>query len=768
MSYIVTDRPDFKQQASELGDAMLIPAVDRGELARFIDALFRYADPVSFVSLRTFRDDISEAWRRDLWRIVPAGDQCALVDAADELATAAANADVKVVFCPPICTFITESGADTANVADGLVLTVECDENAAAARETLEDILGPATVIVASGGRDANGEAKLHLHWRLGKVARDNRHADLKELRSLACKLVGADHSGVPLVHPLRWPGSWHRKGEPVMAKIVELNDCAEIDLDVTLAKLRARCPEDNVRHNGNGDGTAPIEDIRSAFATMTNEDLPWEDWNRLGMAGWRASEGSEEGFEAFNGWSRKSTKYDAAETRARWDHFPHSPPNQIGAGTLFHLAREADPGWRPPSLTAQTAAETFKGYVEAEMAKSRVVAEEKSDEHAPRQLVMQDADFDVDDGPVNLGKLLARPFPTLLELVPDWIEANINTFLEGPAQSMKSLSALQDAICISAKHPVFDRKVIKTRALYLSYEEPADEIQRRAEKIRSRIDIDVSGVQIWDLKTHPRAILQVKANGDVWLTRFGSRFLAHLAARKDEGTLVVFDGIIDAITFEGSTRNSDVVAGQVIREIDRWCIEYNFTALSILHPSRAGEREGGGSYAYAWTSKPRALHTFKRLRIDGGAVNEHTPPQHTMVRRTVKKRSHGAFGHWQDLRYERGTAMPLDVGSLTMSPEDAAVKVVSDITNGDRINRYRKLGGAKLSNDHWLAKAFGRLIGTKGTVEGLMAALDSAQKDGRLVYEGHTGGRKQRAAGYAIAPDEEAGEKSEVEEEIF
>jgi len=192
MSYIVTDRPDFKQQASELGDAMLIPAVDRGELARFIDALFRYADPVSFVSLRTFRDDISEAWRRDLWRIVPAGDQCALVDAADELATAAANADEKVVFCPPICTFITESGADTANVADGLVLTVECDENAAAARETLEDILGPATVIVASGGRDANGEAKLHLHWRLGKVARDNRHADLKELRSLACKLVGA------------------------------------------------------------------------------------------------------------------------------------------------------------------------------------------------------------------------------------------------------------------------------------------------------------------------------------------------------------------------------------------------------------------------------------------------------------------------------------------------------------------------------------------------------------------------------------------------
>src|SRR6516162_664141 len=107
MSYIGTDPADFKQQASELGEAeaMLIRAVDRGELTRFIDALFRYADPASFVSLRTFRDDIGGSWRPDLWRMVPAGDRNAITDAAVELATAAANADEKVVFCPPVCTF---------------------------------------------------------------------------------------------------------------------------------------------------------------------------------------------------------------------------------------------------------------------------------------------------------------------------------------------------------------------------------------------------------------------------------------------------------------------------------------------------------------------------------------------------------------------------------------------------------------------------------------------------------------------------------------
>ena len=45
-------------------------------------------------------------------------------------------------------------------------------------------------------------------------------------------------------------------------------------------------------------------------------------------------------GFKAFNEWSRKWPEYDEADTRKAWDSFK---PHSIGAGTLFHLARNAD-----------------------------------------------------------------------------------------------------------------------------------------------------------------------------------------------------------------------------------------------------------------------------------------------------------------------------------------------------------------------------------------------------------------------------------------
>ena len=41
-------------------------------------------------------------------------------------------------------------------------------------------------------------------------------------------------------MHPIRWPGSVHRKGEPKLARIVELNEDAEIDLGDALEALEA------------------------------------------------------------------------------------------------------------------------------------------------------------------------------------------------------------------------------------------------------------------------------------------------------------------------------------------------------------------------------------------------------------------------------------------------------------------------------------------------------------------------------------------------
>jgi putative DNA primase/helicase len=70
-------------------------------------------------------------------------------------------------------------------------------------------------------------------------TATAEEHDRLKEARRLAAALTGSDATNVPLVHPIRWPGSWHRKGTPRMAHIVALNENAEVELSEALERLQ-------------------------------------------------------------------------------------------------------------------------------------------------------------------------------------------------------------------------------------------------------------------------------------------------------------------------------------------------------------------------------------------------------------------------------------------------------------------------------------------------------------------------------------------------
>ena len=215
--------------------------VDRAEIEKFVRALFRYADPGTFVQLRAFAGD--KPWKISAWRAVPINDREAVIDAAVCLAQQCADAVEKVTFCPPVATFIDASSAATRNLANGLVLLVECDSAAQAARETLELILGPATVVVESGGRYSTRIRRFRSStctgdWS-GRRGHPEEHERLREARNYACALVGADASGVPVVHPIRWPGSWHRKDKPRLARIAVLNETVEIDLDTALEQLQ-------------------------------------------------------------------------------------------------------------------------------------------------------------------------------------------------------------------------------------------------------------------------------------------------------------------------------------------------------------------------------------------------------------------------------------------------------------------------------------------------------------------------------------------------
>jgi hypothetical protein len=236
------DRNTAHRPNSGNADAGKVPNLkpDRKQIQTFFDALFRYATPGSYVSLRSFTDDDK------VFSITPVRltEDHALIDEAYSEAARAAQASKKVVFCPPVATYSGGENAKRVNVVDGVALSVELDAHPQAARRRLEGLLGSATVVVASGGMwldPATGELepKLHMHYRLTKPARGDEREFLGRARRLATEIVGGDTSNIPISHPIRWPGSWHRKDEPKLCRIDSLNADREIELADALEILR-------------------------------------------------------------------------------------------------------------------------------------------------------------------------------------------------------------------------------------------------------------------------------------------------------------------------------------------------------------------------------------------------------------------------------------------------------------------------------------------------------------------------------------------------
>jgi Bifunctional DNA primase/polymerase, N-terminal/Primase C terminal 2 (PriCT-2) len=97
------------------------------------------------------------------------------------------------------------------------------------------------------------------------------------------------------------------------------------------------------------------MNELTLAVAMIPNADISWDPdkntgtpgWNAIGMAIYDASDGSAEGFRLFDAFSQRSSKYNAKTTRDKWKAFHKCPPRKISAGTVFHLAKEAEPDWK-------------------------------------------------------------------------------------------------------------------------------------------------------------------------------------------------------------------------------------------------------------------------------------------------------------------------------------------------------------------------------------------------------------------------------------
>jgi hypothetical protein len=332
----------------DLRGQSLIP--DRDALAEFIKVTFLRADPAGIVSLRAFPNHKGKA----LFAEPIALNDSRLIDVVLERARQAAQWPSGAVFCPPICTFKDGKDAKETNIKEGVVLTVECDTAPIEAERILTELLGLPTATVVSGGICINPETgevekRLHLHWRLKVPTRTaEEHAKLKMARSLASKLVGGDSSSDTIVHPLRWPGSWHTKALPFLA-YVSVQSENEIDLDEALTLLRSVSATQEESRQADEQFTGdkpPREVLEDALDHIPNNNPDRHWW--LKICGACKDAFGEDGRDLWLKFSNKYEKSDPDEDARVWDTLGE---RRATYKTLIWEARKN--GWSMPDEEA-------------------------------------------------------------------------------------------------------------------------------------------------------------------------------------------------------------------------------------------------------------------------------------------------------------------------------------------------------------------------------------------------------------------------------
>lgn len=518
------------------------------QINKFLNTIFKHcALNEGYVALRAFAHESQQPTHQE-WRKF----DVSLPERVTTVATMVAHflqSEKSSVFCPPVCLFSLPTKAIEDNVLCAPAITVELDSNPTDALDTLRAILGEPTCIVASGGT-WEGQDKLHLHWRLERPATGPDLPMLKLVRRFAASIVKADMTAVPVVHPLRWPGSWHTKGEPRLCRIIggdEHRDVNLYDAYAQLSEIAAQMDIEGLSEEVNVEGFKTDDpwtaDALNAAAELIANESDWNGWNRLGMATYDASHGSEDGRAAFHTISAKHDKYDPGTTDARWDHYHRSPPTRTSAGTLIYEARKVDPDFHKrvgdPSI-----------YFETSPPSSENLSKSLSNKDAKPSNA--DKRFTFTSFSVAASTALqsaSRP------LVKGLLDQNAMSILYGESNTGKTFVAMDIAYCVARARPWSDMKVSGFPVLYVAAEGGAGARKRAAALAQRYGDAP-------DFHFLMEPINLLKADADLEPL---------LATIRDSGLvfgLIVIDTLSRAMS--GGNENDSSDMGAMVKHLDR------------------------------------------------------------------------------------------------------------------------------------------------------------------------------------------------------
>ena len=132
--------------------------------------------------------------------------------------------------------------------------------------------------------------------------------------------------------------------------------------------------------------------DVLKAMGFIKNEDLPWDEWIKPGMALYNACWASPAGRDAWIAFSKSCLKYDEKETLERWGHWGTSPAEYLDAKYIINRAKEF--GYEPEDdiadeLGCREHIETFnKKWAQIRVSKKSFIMEDRPQNDALYSLI--------------------------------------------------------------------------------------------------------------------------------------------------------------------------------------------------------------------------------------------------------------------------------------------------------------------------------------------------------------------------------------------
>lgn len=336
---------------------------------------------------------------------------------------------------------------------------------------------------------------------------------------------------------------------------------------------------------------------------------------------------------------------------------------------------------------------------------------------------------------PIRLGDISGDEHP-VETIVEGWVQKHKLNLLRGRGGSNKSRLALQWAMLIDAGQDKAGFRVQKATCLFLGYEDDTEEMKRRRNAIKRKLDLPPSGVLYFDMVDTENSplIVVTDLDGVAKSARWDDLEKRLLAIEGHK--FVVLDSTYDVIDFIGATKNSDNHVRTVIRMFDRLARATDSTFLCLWHPSRAGMSRGDeGGFATSWDNTPRNAVSIKPVQDEDNTFEL-----------VAEKRNNMAKGEPMILRWVEGALIPVSKDDATAAMEHEEVIALA-IKAAETSQPVTKRGHPETWFFDELVKRIGRRMNMKEVRGHLMQ--ETLKEDGRLYYHNYDATQRGLPAGW-------------------